>query len=259
MEAVPSAELPRLPGTRRLKPKSHIPLYIQLTEILKERIEAGEWAPGQRFASEGELGNEFGVSRTVVRPALAILENDGQLVKLKGRGIYVAPAKEVHRIDGLIRNLATADPRHVQNRIIDATEDHADDRLARTLAIAAGHADVAHIMSVVEANGRAIAIRDSFISPHVARAVLDHIGGPQLNAAPLSLPPAMSLEHAEVEIETTSASPFEAEQLNIGAGSPTMLSTYRDFARVPPHGLVPVEFARMVYRTDIISFHFVLR
>src|SRR5215470_7495895 len=92
----PAAGRPRQ-VTRRLNLSSHIPLYFQLTEILKERIESGEWEPGNRFASEGEIGTEFNVSRAVVRPAIAILVTDGQLVKLKGRGVFVAPKKVGHR------------------------------------------------------------------------------------------------------------------------------------------------------------------
>src|SRR5215472_9217473 len=110
----PAAGRPRQ-VTRRLNLSSHIPLYIQLTEILKERIETGEWEPGQRFASEGEIGAEFGVSRAVVRPALAILESDGQLAKSKGRGVFVSPAKVFHHFDGLTRSLVSRDGGRTRN------------------------------------------------------------------------------------------------------------------------------------------------
>ncbi|HUZ54581.1 MAG TPA: GntR family transcriptional regulator [Streptosporangiaceae bacterium] len=242
--------------TRRLNFKSHIPLYIQLTEILKERIEVGEWQPGHRFASEGEIGAEFGVSRAVVRPALAILANDGQLVKVKGRGVFVAPKKVVYSIDGLVRNLLVADTEHIRNRIIDSTEDEVDERLAKVLSIPPDRAVVAHIMSLVEVDGHPIGIRDSYISPLISDAVVRAISSQTKRTVPLVFADVVNLERSEIDVEVSSASPFEAERLDISAGSPTILASYREFARIDTTGTASIEFARMVYRADITSLRF---
>jgi DNA-binding GntR family transcriptional regulator len=259
VEIAPSAGTRRSGATRRLNAKGQVPLYIQLTEILKERIESGEWQAQERFATEGQLGTEFGVSRTVIRQALTILENDGQLVKLKGRGVFVAPAKVPHHINGLVRSLACDDSGRVRNRILDSTQEDADDRLAHALQITDGPASVAHIMSVVEVDGLPIGVRDSYVSQDIAAAVLDYLAQRPGGTDQLSLPPDMSLAHAAADIETSAASPFESEQLRISVGAPTILCTYREFSDIPARGVVPVEFARMAYRADITSFRFVLR
>ena len=250
----------RAAATRRLNLKSHIPLYIQLTEILKERIESGGWQPGSRFASEGEIGAEFGVSRAVVRPAIGILVNDGQLVKHKGRGVFVAPKKVVYRIDGLTRSMLSAGSEHVRNRIIDSTDAYIDEGLANALDISSdGHDFVAHVMSVVEVSGRPIGIRDSYISPVIADAVAKGIASLGEVSGTVSLPWGWRMEQSEVEVEVSSASPFEADWLGISAGAPTILVTYRDLARIASGSVVPLEFARMVYRSDITSFRFSIR
>ena len=240
---------------RRLNFSSHIPLYIQLTEILKERIEFSEWVPGSRFASEGEIGAEFGVSRAVVRPAIAILVTDGQLVKLKGRGVFVAPKKVGYRIDGLVRSLLSG-AEHIANQIVDSSEEEVDERLASALEIATDQAGVAHVMSVVEVEGRPIGIRDSYIAPSIAGAVLKRISAAPGRKGRFSLPGGLHLDRSEAEIEVSSASPFEAEWLGINAGSPTILATYRDLGRSAGSDLVPLEFARMVFRADITAFRF---
>jgi len=243
-------------ATRRLNLSSHIPLYIQLTEILKERIELGEWLPGGRFASEGEIGAEFKVSRAVVRPAIAILVSDGQLVKLKGRGVFLAPKKVGHLMDGLVRSLLMADAEHVSNRIIDSSQEDADERLASALDITADETTVTHVMSLVEVDGRPIGIRDSYISPLIPGAALQMIISSPGTTALLELSDEMRLHRAEAEIEVSSASPFEAEALGVRAGSPTILATYRDHVRLAGGDIAPVEFARMVYRADITAFRF---
>jgi GntR family transcriptional regulator len=244
------------PTTRRLNFGSHVPLYIQLTEILKERIESGAWEPGSRFASEGEIGAEFKVSRAVVRPAIAILVTDGQLVKLKGRGVFVAPKKVGHQVDGLVRSLLTADSRQVSNQIIDLNEELADESLASALDIAASKAAVAHVMSLVEVRERPIGIRDSYISPLLPVVALQAILSSSLTASRPKLPGRLRLHSAKAEIEVSSATPYEAETLGVKAGSPTILVTYRDHVRLASGEIAPIEFARMAYRSDITSFRF---
>lgn len=64
-----------------------------LTEVvitaLSARIETGVYAPGQKLPTELELCSEFGVSRTVVREAVASLRLGGRLVSRQGLGVFV--------------------------------------------------------------------------------------------------------------------------------------------------------------------------
>jgi len=76
--------------TARIDRRSPVPFYFQLKQLITDEIKAGRWAPGDRIASEAELCDHFGVSRTTVRQALAELESEGLLVKEKGRGTFVA-------------------------------------------------------------------------------------------------------------------------------------------------------------------------
>ena len=71
----------------RLDRMSFVPLYYQLQEILKEEIESGLWQPGDRLPSEPTLARRFGVSRVVVRQALAILEDDRQISRVRGNNM----------------------------------------------------------------------------------------------------------------------------------------------------------------------------
>jgi GntR family transcriptional regulator len=66
-----------------------LPLYVQLREILRARIQAGDPPVGGPFPSEAELCARYRVSRTVVRQALDDLVREGLLHKHKGRGTVV--------------------------------------------------------------------------------------------------------------------------------------------------------------------------
>src|SRR3954471_1742815 len=97
-----------------------VPLYFQIAEILKDRIDAGTWSAGDRFPSERELIEEFGVSRTAIRPALDLLESDGQLVRVKGRGTFVAAPKPPLGVAALAHLLSHPLPDGTAVRILAA-------------------------------------------------------------------------------------------------------------------------------------------
>jgi GntR family transcriptional regulator len=64
-------------------------LRHQLADELRERIRAGEWAPGERLPSEPELARRQAVSRSSLRSAIAILEEEGYISRRHGSGTYV--------------------------------------------------------------------------------------------------------------------------------------------------------------------------
>ncbi len=65
------------------------PIYQQLKEIIKGKIERGEFAPGARIPTEYELCDQFAISRAPVRQALAELVNEGFLYRQQGSGTFV--------------------------------------------------------------------------------------------------------------------------------------------------------------------------
>lgn len=66
------------------------PLYAQVKELLRQRIQSGAWRPGQPIPSEFALADELGVSQGTVRKALGELTADNLLVRRQGRGTFVA-------------------------------------------------------------------------------------------------------------------------------------------------------------------------
>lgn len=65
-------------------------LSEQVAELLADEIERGVFAPGEALPSEAGLASELGVSRTIVREALARLEFEGVLESRKGSKAKVA-------------------------------------------------------------------------------------------------------------------------------------------------------------------------
>ncbi len=59
-------------------------------QYIERGIRNGEWAPGCRLPTERALASEFGAARNSVRQALEKLEESGQVIRMVGRGTYVA-------------------------------------------------------------------------------------------------------------------------------------------------------------------------
>lgn len=74
-----------------------VPLHARVERALRERLTSRDLRPGDLFPSEAALQQEFEVSRSVVRQALATLEADGLIRKVQGRGSVVGEPREVHR------------------------------------------------------------------------------------------------------------------------------------------------------------------
>lgn len=72
-------------------------LALTLQSALAARIRKGAYAVGQRLPTEAAIGQEFGVSRTVVREAVSRLQAEGRVVTRHGIGTFVAePANGAH-------------------------------------------------------------------------------------------------------------------------------------------------------------------
>lgn len=67
-------------------------LSEEVSNLLRQRIEHGELQPGSRLPTENALSTAFGVSRAVIREAVARLKAEGMVETRQGSGAYVAAA-----------------------------------------------------------------------------------------------------------------------------------------------------------------------
>lgn len=75
------------------------PLYIQLREVLRTKIEDGEYLPGTQIPSENQLSEMYGISRLSVRSALQALVEEGVLTSIQGKGVFVTGNKFIGNLD----------------------------------------------------------------------------------------------------------------------------------------------------------------
>jgi len=66
------------------------PLYLQVKDLLIQRLATGAWRPGEALPSEFGLAAEFKVSQGTVRKALDELAAQNLVVRHQGKGTFVA-------------------------------------------------------------------------------------------------------------------------------------------------------------------------
>src|SRR5690349_9970161 len=64
---------------------SPVPYYFQLSSYIETKVKNKEWSPGELLPSEQEICDQLGVSRTVVRQAMAELQRKGLISKQNGK------------------------------------------------------------------------------------------------------------------------------------------------------------------------------
>jgi GntR family transcriptional regulator len=83
------------------------PLYIQVSDALRQLVQSGHYAPGERLPSEIELSQRLGISRPTLREAMRMLEEEGIIVRRHGVGTFLAASRPV--IEGGLEVLESID------------------------------------------------------------------------------------------------------------------------------------------------------
>ncbi|MDD9148900.1 GntR family transcriptional regulator [Sporolactobacillus sp. CQH2019] len=78
-----------------MKGNSYIPLYIQIENDLKFKINSGEWKPGDKIPPELELTKLYNVSRITIRNAIKDLVQDNYLHRERARGTFVLGPEKI--------------------------------------------------------------------------------------------------------------------------------------------------------------------
>lgn len=102
------ADLAFGPSDRSRGPASGMSLSSRVAAALQEKIRSGTLPEGARLPTENALAKHFGVSRTVIREAIAALKAEGLVETRQGSGAYLRrpdPARSdaAFRIDPLTR------------------------------------------------------------------------------------------------------------------------------------------------------------
>lgn len=75
----------------------HVPLYIQIANVIEEEIVSGKLPAGAPLPTERQLGHAYGVSRITVREAISVLKRKELVETRRGEGNFVVYSDVVNR------------------------------------------------------------------------------------------------------------------------------------------------------------------
>jgi len=224
-----------------------IPLYQQIYDIWKRKIETGELKPADRIPTDRELCDLYGVSQITVRQAIQMLVNEGLLVRRPRTGTHVAQRKFSQQLIQLTSFSEDMRSRGLRpgGRLIRAVEEPADAVAADKLRIDLSE-PVVRIERLRTADDEPIAIEvfrtPSSLCPGLPEEDLE---GKSLYDV-LIRSYGVDLAWAEQSFESTLASSAQASLLGIKRGMPVLGVERLTFNS----SRQPVEYTTSVYRGD---------
>lgn len=224
------------------------PITLDVLARLRDMIAAGEVAPGGRLGAERDLAEHLGVSRSTLRHALSVLEEEGVVSRVSGRngGVFVAPAKverdlsQIVGVPALLRDQGfTAGSRLVSVAVVPA-----DAKSLEALGLQPGEF-IVDIVRIRLADGVPISLEHARLPAERVPGLLEReLGGSlyELLDREYGLRPHEAVERLEV----MQATKDEASILGIAPGD-SLLSVTR--TTTDSDG-VPFEFSHDLFRAD---------
>jgi GntR family transcriptional regulator len=117
-----------------------VPLYYQLKEIIKGKIDREEWKPSDKIPSEAFLSNYNNISIMTVRQAIKALRAEGVLYKVIGKGIFVSKPRlerDLSELTSFTERLIS-DGFNVTRHILNIKTIPSDNNVASKLEISEG-------------------------------------------------------------------------------------------------------------------------
>lgn len=233
-----------------LDKNSYIPIYIQIEDIIKDRILANEYKIGDVIPSERELSAQFDVSRMTVRQSITNLVNDGLLFREKGRGTFVAKPKLEQPLQGLTsftedmraRNMVPSSHILRFEKIIPSID------ITRELQLELGE-EVFYVIRIRYADDTPMAIERTYIPVKIY---------PQLDADKLSGSWYSLIENAFQQkignaiqlMEAAIVTKEDSKFLQIAQTAPVLIIKRTSYLQDG----TPFELVRSVYRADRYKF-----
>jgi GntR family transcriptional regulator len=238
---------PAAPGSPD-EPGRPLPKYYAVKQRLLDLTAAME--PGSPVPPERELARQYGTSRTTVRQALSELVIEGRLLRIQGRGTFVAKPKVAQLLElASYTEGMRAHGLHPKTTILEIGYVTADEHLAGLLGIrTGGRAFRIHRLRL--ADGEPMSIDTSHLPARRFPGLRKQLDRHTSLYETLSASYGVRLAEAEETIETVLAGPEDARLLGVDVGLPLLLLSRHAF----DVDSRPVEYAQSWYRGDRYKF-----
>jgi len=154
---------------------SYKPIYLQICEFIRGKIDSGEIVIGSRVWSESDIMEKFDVSRNTARKAIETLENEGVVSRIQGKGSFVSSPTVDYGLQSLMSFSEEIKEKKLvpSSRIISFTREHPDVSRAENLKIQEEEW-IFKLERVRNADGRPMAYQIAYIPEKLCPGLLEY-------------------------------------------------------------------------------------
>lgn len=206
-----------------LNRSSPLPLYHQLAEDLRSRIERGEFRKGEAIPTEPELERAYEVSRVTVRRAVQELVREGFLETRQGRGTFARSPKATQNLNTITSWAETmaAQGKNPDTRLTRIEQVPAPPEVAELLGLDPG-AEVTRVERVRYADAEPVCLMTNYLVSDLVPGLEDRgIDGESLYTT-LESRYRIRLGWAKERVGARAATSMEARILRIKSGAPLL-------------------------------------
>ncbi|MGS0740822.1 GntR family transcriptional regulator [Glaciimonas sp. GG7] len=223
------------------------PLYQQIKALILQRLQSGEWKPGELIPSEVELGSRFKVSQGTVRKAIDELAAENLVIRRQGKGTFVATHHEAQAQFRFLRLMPDdGQPKPAEKSVIEVKRLRAPAEIARLLGMKSGDS-VVFVKRVMSFEGVPTILEELWLPGVIFKGLtlerLVEYRGPMYGLFETEF--ATRMIRATEQIRAASADEEVAQLLNVPSLSPLLSVERVSFT----YGDKPVEVRRGLYVT----------
>jgi GntR family transcriptional regulator len=228
-------------GKWSINPSSPLPYYYQLERFLKQEIGKAERNDGDELPAESEIAEACSVSLSVVRQALRRLEQEGTVIRKKGKRATVNVTREI-TLEFMYRKLSyqtelSAKGFSVRTRIMENLLILAEEDVAKALQIPVGQ-EVVKLSRLRSVDGRPTIFWSSYLPADLCKGLeefdLKDKSLYEVLEEKYHLVPA----NAERSFQVLAGDPDICSLLNLHPGEPVVFIEWISFLRTGR----PIEF-----------------
>lgn len=223
-----------------------VPLYHRVYTILSQQIREGLFDAETPLPGEQQLAQQYNVSRVTIRKALQRLENEGRILRQRGRGTYPIPEPKSRRQRKLIDQMTVVGDTETELLTFDWVPPSPE--AASALGIPAGE-DVLRVDRIRNSGRTPFAFGACWVTRE-AGELLDRESVAKLPIVELLRERGMTPGRVEQRITATVADASTSSLLKVEAGSPLLMMlriVYDTDSR-------PMIYVRSLYRPDRYSY-----
>lgn len=219
------------------------PQYIKIEQRLRSRI--ARLRPDDPLPSDADLCEEFAVSRMTARNAMQRLVDDGLVIRLPGRGSFVAHRpvdRQLSNLRGFSEEMQARGMRPSSTLLSSEVRPAAPGE-AVPLRIPEG-SDVVVVERVRLADGVPMAYERAVLAPSCAGVLALDLATSSLHAAMVSI--GVSPHHGQSSVTAQTASADDRRRLNVGPRTALLIER----RLIADEHSVPVEWTESRYVAD---------